>query len=181
MKFFGLSGTACSTGSGGLPPARPRGKHHDAVRYIRSHAAGAHQPRCRKVGTTANPKIKVTWIDNSTCETNWTLQRSKTATGPWTNIPGFVSTTGPQTGGTVSYTDTTVASGRKYYYQALAINVVGDSTVYAAPEVGYPTMEVDSVPSNVDPATAPEESYFFRGRPRLFKEAATRLILFLMW
>ncbi len=55
----------------------------------------------------------------------------------------------------MTYTDTSVVSGKKYFYQALGINVVGDTTVYAAPAVGYPNMEADSHPSNIDPATAP--------------------------
>ncbi len=35
------------------------------------------------------------------------------------------------------------------YYRVVAANLVGDTTVYPAPAVGYPTMEVNSSPTNI--------------------------------
>jgi len=90
-------------------------------------------------------KTILTWTDNSTDETNWTIQRATLSSGPWTNISTPASLTGPRKGNVVTYTYNTAT---RYYYRVLATNVVGDTTVYAAPSSGYPTMTADSVPSN---------------------------------
>ena len=52
-------------------------------------------------------------------------------------------------GATVIYTDTTVSRNRTYYYQVFANDLIGDATVYAAPAIGYPTLSLDSAPSNM--------------------------------
>ena len=67
------------------------------------------------VGPNTTPRVNLAWVDNSMSETNWTIQRGPASTGPWTDIAVPASATGPQTGGTVRYTDTTVSSGTTYY------------------------------------------------------------------
>jgi FtsP/CotA-like multicopper oxidase with cupredoxin domain len=91
--------------------------------------------------------VTLTWTDNSKNETNWTIQRATTAGGPWTTVAAVDSTTGPATGGTITYVDTPVAPPGTYYYQVIANNVIGDTTTYALPAVGYTNISVDSVPS----------------------------------
>jgi FtsP/CotA-like multicopper oxidase with cupredoxin domain len=100
-------------------------------------------------GTKAKPSITLNWTDNSTNEYNWTVQRATSASGPWTNIATWLSTTGPAIGGTpITYIDATVVKTTTYYYRVIANNVVGDTTVYPAPAVGYPHVSADSLPSN---------------------------------
>ena len=100
-------------------------------------------------GTTKKPSATLTWVDNSTNEVGFTVQRSTSATGPWTTVTMVKSTTGPTKGNTVTYTDTTIARKTTYYYQVIATNIVGDITVYPAPAVGYPNMAANSAPSGI--------------------------------
>ncbi|VVB87935.1 Laccase [uncultured archaeon] len=100
------------------------------------------------VATTSNGNALLTWTDNSTDETNWNIQRANATTGPWTTIAMPASITGPAKGVLATYTDPTVTLGTTYYYRVNATNVVGDTTKYAAPTVGYPNMTADSGSSN---------------------------------
>ncbi|VVB96180.1 Laccase [uncultured archaeon] len=100
-------------------------------------------------GTTKNPGVRLTWVDNSTNEVGFTIQRATSATGPWTTVTMVKSATGPTKGNAVTYTDTTVARKTTYYYQVIATNIVGDTTVYPAPSVGYPNMAANSTPSGI--------------------------------
>ncbi len=102
--------------------------------------------------------VYLNWTDNSTSETAFTVQRAtitNNVQGPWATIrvrqvPLMPTGTGPgPTRGTFyAITDTTAAKNTRYIYRVLATNVVGDTTVYAAPAVGYPRVTVQSPPSN---------------------------------
>jgi FtsP/CotA-like multicopper oxidase with cupredoxin domain len=105
------------------------------------------------VGSAATATL--TWTDNSRNETDWTIQRATTAGGPWTTVATVASTTGPATGGTITYVDTPVAPPGTYYYQVIANNVVGDTTLYPLPAIGYPNLSVDSVPSGSTSVVVP--------------------------
>lgn len=78
------------------------------------------------------------------------------ASGPWTtvtivNVPLMPTGTGtgPTKGTFYTYLDTTAAKKSTYFYRVIANNIVGDTTVYSAPAVGYPHLSADSVPSNM--------------------------------
>jgi hypothetical protein len=47
----------------------------------------------------------------------------------------------------VTYTDATIDKNKRYYYRVQANNVVGDTTVYPVPAVGFPTTSADSAAS----------------------------------
>ncbi len=100
-------------------------------------------------GTAKKPSVTLTWIDNSTNEVGFTVQRATSVAGPWTTVTMVKSATGPAKGNTVTYIDTTVARKTTYYYQVIATNIVGDTTVYPAPAVGYPNMVANSAPSGI--------------------------------
>ena len=91
-------------------------------------------------------RVNLTWTDTTVSETDWTIQRATAAAGPWSDLAQIPSTTGPQKGGSVQYSDPTAVS--PFFYRVLATNVVGDRTVYAGSS-GYPTVTVNSTPSNV--------------------------------
>ena len=106
-------------------------------------------------------RVVLNWTDNSMGETNFTVQRATNA-GFTTGLRNFTvagSTPNSATGGTIRFNDTTVAANTQYYYRVLASNVVGDTSVYPAPAVGFPTMTVNSAPTNSvtvgPPAAAP--------------------------
>jgi len=88
-------------------------------------------------------RVTLAWTDNANNETNFVVQRATSPAGPWatraSNIPESAGV-----GGRVTYNDTTVLRNVTYYYRVLARNVIGDTTVYAAPAIGYPTKAVDS-------------------------------------
>jgi FtsP/CotA-like multicopper oxidase with cupredoxin domain len=93
-------------------------------------------------------QVTLTWNDNSTNETEWTLQYATDPAGPWTTALTVTSTTGPQTGGTVTLTGPE-PGGTTYYYRMLASNTVGSAIS------GYPQVTVDSAPSNSVTVTTP--------------------------
>ena len=99
--------------------------------------------------------VALSWTDNSKNETNWTIMRSTSLTGPFAKIDQVASTTGPATGGTINYTDTTAAAATTYYYQIIANNIIGDTTPYTAPVVGYPNMSMDATASNTATVVVP--------------------------
>jgi FtsP/CotA-like multicopper oxidase with cupredoxin domain len=107
-------------------------------------------------GLSGPLRVVLTWTDNSVDETNFTIQRATDA-GFTTGLATFMvagSTPNSATGGTIAFTDTTVAANTQYYYRVLASNVVGALNLGA-----YPTNTVNSVPSNSvtvgPPAAAP--------------------------
>ncbi len=100
-------------------------------------------------GTTNNPRVNLSWTDNSIKELKYVLVRATDAnfsTGLTTIDPKLTTTL---TKGTVNYQDTTVVKNTKYWYKVAALgNTVGDTQAYPAPSVGFPTMAADSI-SNV--------------------------------
>jgi hypothetical protein len=109
-------------------------------------------------GSANNPRILLNWVDNSSQEAGFTVQRAldaNFATGLIT-----VTTTLPASAGkglTVTYTDTTPSRNSTFFYRVLAQGeVVGDVTI-----AGFPTTSADSVSNTAGPintfalATAP--------------------------
>ncbi len=96
---------------------------------------------------TNSSGVYLTWTDNSTDETAFVIQRSNISNGTYTNIATVTSTTGSGNGSTVNYTDTGVINTSIYFYKVMASNVVGDTTVYAAPAVGFQNITTNSSPS----------------------------------
>jgi len=99
------------------------------------------------VYNTGPRRVTLTWKDNSHNETNFIVQRTSNPTGQWVDIsidvPGAAGK-----GTTITYEDRTVQNNRTYYYRVIAANVVGDTTQYAAPAIGYPNYSSNSTPTN---------------------------------
>jgi len=88
----------------------------------------------------------LTWTDASLNETGFTIQSAPTASGPWTTVATVPAA--PGSGTTVTFkSGGLIKSG--VYYQVIANNVVGYTRSFAPPVVGYPTISIDSLPSNV--------------------------------
>ncbi len=104
------------------------------------------------IGPNSSPMVNLTWTDNSIAETDFSIQRAGTSTGPWTDLAQIPSAIGPQKGGTATFSDSSVAPNVSYFYRVIANNVIGDRTVYTN-TVGYPTVTANSTPSNVAPVT----------------------------
>ncbi len=94
-------------------------------------------------GINSQNVATLSWSDNSVNETAFIVQRSTASTGPWSTLATVVSSSGPATGMIYAYQDTSAARKTAYYYQVLASNTVGGG----AP--GYPSMTVNSLPSNI--------------------------------
>jgi FtsP/CotA-like multicopper oxidase with cupredoxin domain len=96
-------------------------------------------------GTTNNPRVNLSWTDNSIKETGYIIQRA--SDGSFTT--GLRSFNVPPN--TVTYQDTTVARNSQYWYRVFAVGAtVGDTQVYPTSPLGFPTMSADSV-SNTQP------------------------------
>ncbi|MBI5442182.1 MAG: multicopper oxidase domain-containing protein, partial [Deltaproteobacteria bacterium] len=106
------------------------------------------------VGSGDGRVVDLTWRDNSRSETAFVVQRTGGVAGAWTVLATLPSTTGPEIGGTLSYSDPVGADESAYSYRVQAINVVGDTWDYADPEIneivrgGFPTVTASSGFSN---------------------------------
>ncbi len=120
---------------------------HDVSLAVAPHAPS----NLNATGLSGPLRVALTWTDNSVSETNFTIQRATDTnfTIGLTNFTVAGSTPNSATGGTIGFTDMTVAASTTYYYRVMASNVVGDTTVYPAPAVGFPAMSVNSAPSDV--------------------------------
>ena len=100
------------------------------------------------VATATNNSVALTWMDNSTNEINFVVQRAED-TGFTTGLTNFTvaGSANGAFGGTMTFTDTTTVANTSYYYRVLASNVIGDTAVYAAPSIGFPVASVLSAPS----------------------------------
>jgi FtsP/CotA-like multicopper oxidase with cupredoxin domain len=95
------------------------------------------------VATLDTGDVVLTWTDNASNETGYTIQRAE-------DIGFTLNPVAFSVGQVLTYTDTSVAPTTEYFYRVLAVNVVGDTTVYSLPAIGYPTMTAESPPSNVE-------------------------------
>jgi FtsP/CotA-like multicopper oxidase with cupredoxin domain len=92
-------------------------------------------------------RASLTWTDNSTTETGFTIQRSPISTFAG---PGTVTfATGPNA---TSYTDTTIAPDTTYFYRVIASTAVGNVSLIPG---AYPWASADSAPSNTAATSGP--------------------------
>jgi FtsP/CotA-like multicopper oxidase with cupredoxin domain len=92
-------------------------------------------------GNANNPRITLNWIDDSTQEAGFAVQRALDANfmNGLTTVANLPASTGK--GATVTYTDTNAARSSTYFYRVVAKGeVVGDVSMPA-----FPTKSVDSV------------------------------------
>jgi uncharacterized protein (TIGR02145 family) len=80
-------------------------------------------PPTNLTGSIANNQIILTWLDNSTNETGFKIER-KTGSGAWSEI-GSVNTN------IYTYSDATVNSATTYTYRVYAFNSTGNSLNYS--------------------------------------------------
>jgi len=137
---------------------------HEEMDMMRSQVVGV-APKApgpvsyTQTGSGNNRRNVLTWDDRSTNETAFVIERSTSATGPWSYLatvgwpinpanPGFAN--GPGTG-LRTYTDRIGNTKTVYYYQVYAVNVVGDVWDYSNPAFneiplggGFPRLVLDS-------------------------------------
>ena len=87
------------------------------------------------------------WQDNSINEIGFTIERAD-------DIGFTIGLVSFEVGADVTtYTDSTIAANKIYYYRVQAFNIVGDTMVYPAPSIGFPNVRTNSAYSNI--ASAP--------------------------
>ena len=97
--------------------------------------------------TFKGSKATLTWRDNSMNETGFIVQKSTAVLGQWITIGTVPGISG--TGSTLNFPDPeNLKNKTNYYYRVLALNTVGDTTVYPAPSVGFPNQTLYSDFSN---------------------------------
>ncbi len=90
------------------------------MKHLRIFSAGLLAACGLAFSTAAHAQVKLTWKDNSTNETQFTVERATAAAGPWTYCG--------QTGANVtSFVDNYAAAGTTYYYRVKASNATWTS------------------------------------------------------
>ncbi|MCL5292875.1 MAG: hypothetical protein M1548_10260 [Actinobacteria bacterium] len=116
---------------------------HEEMDMMHSMVFGvAPEAPSNLVATVKGSKATLTWTDNSLSETGFIIQRAVDV--------GFTKglTTFTVRRNVTRYTDDKIKRKRTYYYRVLAYNLVGDTTVYRDPAVGFPHNSIDSAFSN---------------------------------
>jgi hypothetical protein len=94
----------------------------DAVKFV--YAGPTLVPPAAPSGLAATPvratRIDLTWVDNSSDETNFVLARSTTAGGPYTDVATLAANT-------TSYNNTGLTADTTYYYVVRAVGPGGTS------------------------------------------------------
>lgn len=88
-------------------------------------------------GNGSKKRVVLTWRNNSTNETGFTVEKAVSSTGPWYALASLPA-------GANSYTDQIGNTNNAYFYRVFASNTVGDTVT-----PGFPTMTVKSDASNV--------------------------------
>ena len=134
---------------------------HEEMDMMHSQAIAHNQPTAApsglvsgEVNNTATNTISVylAWIDQSTNETAWIIQRSNiTDLVNWSDLKRVPSYSTPQTGGWAMAIDNTIPANTlpNYSYRVIAANLVGDDYVYAGSE-GFPIIILNSTPSGIN-------------------------------
>ncbi len=101
------------------------------------------------IGNGNNRSVVLTWTDVVNA-TNFTVQRA-------TNVSFTNGLLTVPLGKVTTYTNPFGSPNQTFYYRVFASNTVGDTAVYPAPSVGFPTETLNSGFSNTKPypATAP--------------------------
>ena len=92
-------------------------------------------------GSGIDQTVVLTWEDNSLNETSFTVERSLAGENVWTQIAVVAADT-------ITYDDLIGDTTDRFDYRVFASNVIGDTTIYGAPSVGFPTTSMDSDYSN---------------------------------
>ncbi len=123
---------------------------HEEMEMMRPIAVGVapRTPTDLAVNTMGGA-ANLSWADNSLNETGFVVQRAGDA-GFTTELVTFKVAEDA-----TSYSDDTIVPGQTYYYRVFATNVVGDTTQYPEPAIGFPTMTVNSEFSNSVSAMIP--------------------------
>lgn len=101
-------------------------------------------PKITLSGVTGQQRATLTWVDNSLNETSFTIQRSISPAGPWSNVVQL-SNTGPTKGTGQSYTTGNLTSKQTFYFRVLASNTVGcDNLTCSNPFDGWFPTTADS-------------------------------------
>jgi len=96
-------------------------------------------------GTANNPRVNLTWADNSVKEVQFTIQRATDASFTAGLATFNLANPTPTTTGPVAFQDATVARDTMYWYRVFANGApVGDGFT-----AGFPTMTAESVSNTV--------------------------------
>ena len=94
-------------------------------------------------GAGTDKKVDLFWTDNSHNETNFTIQRAGDV-----NFTSDLTTIALVGENVTTYTDPIGDTNQAFFYRVCASNVVGDTTVFAEPSVGFPVKSADSAFTN---------------------------------
>jgi FtsP/CotA-like multicopper oxidase with cupredoxin domain len=99
--------------------------------------------------TVITNRITVRWVDQSTAETRFQVQRSTNGGATWSNIGSTTTASSAGTGGTLAYNDNTIVAGTTYTYRVIAQRLV-NTTYISGPASATITVAA------LDPLVAPD-------------------------
>ncbi|WP_292350269.1 PKD domain-containing protein [Methanoregula sp. PtaU1.Bin006] len=132
---------------------------HEEMDMMHAQAISVNQPTSPPDTLTSGEVTDITnktavylaWVDRSTNETDWIVQRCNLSDTLWYDFKVVPSYSGPQTGGWAMTVDDTIPvdTNPPYMYRIKASNVVGDDYVYDGGVV-FPTSWRNSIESGIN-------------------------------
>ena len=151
---------------------------HEEMDMMHSQAIAVNKPAFAPItlrsgevlNTTTNTiAVYLAWVDQSTNETAWIIQRTNITESNWTDFRRVPSYSRLQTNVPAMAIDNSIPANTapNYSYRVIAANVVGDDFAYAGSIKGFPTIILNSTPSlpNVSQQIAPPTTASFTFNP----------------
>src|SRR5262249_18817681 len=99
----------------------------------------------------SSSRIDLSWQDNSSNESGYTIQSATSSSGPWSQV----TTVGP---GVTSYSNTGLSAATTYYYRVCAYNSAGASALSgpasATPRAPPSSSSISQTPASASPAAS---------------------------
>ena len=153
--FSGLSLQKSSTSTleeGVVLTTGAKGARVSRLALVYSYTSLLAPTHLTATSSATTTSIRLKWGDNATTETGYQIQRSTSASGPWTGI----ATT---TANVSTYVNSGLAQGTTYYYRVRAFNHGGYSSftnIASDTAVTLPPNKPFNLTASLSPTTTPE-------------------------
>jgi hypothetical protein len=102
-------------------------------------------PYALLLGATGPNSVQISFVDNSSNETGFVIERATGASGPFTQVATLPPASGVHS--TVTYTDSTDAPATTYFYRAYAVNGIYQSSIAGPMSVTTPAGSTVTIPN----------------------------------
>jgi hypothetical protein len=145
QAFNGTIGSSDSNVASATTPTTAGGGTGGGTTGTPNPGGPPNGPFALSLSATGPSSVQISFIDNSSNETGFVIQRAASAGGPFTQVTTLPPATGVHS--TVTYTDTTDAPSTTYFYRAYAVNGTYQSSIAGPMSVTTPAGSTVTIPN----------------------------------